>query len=354
MILMIDRVNLRWPALGLAGLLALTACSQAGGANSGASDSDALTIVVGAYPFAYVAEQIAGDKAEVTNFLSPGTDAHDLELSPKQITEVAEAAVIVYQENYQGAMDEAVEQQASGKVVETGSFLSLLASEEEAHDHETEQAGETEAEHEGHDHEGDAEHADHSEDADHDHEAEADHEGHDHGVFDPHVWLDPANIAAIGDHLAETLGEIDPDNAQVYTDNAAALSNKMTELDTEFSTGLANCEVNTFITNHAAFGYLAHRYELEQIGISGLSTEEEPSPARIAEVQELAREHQVTTIFTETAASPKVAESIAGDLGLTTQVLDPLETLSPDSDGSDYVEVMHSNLERLRAANRCH
>lgn len=304
---------LRWSVLPVAGLLALTACSGGGGTTGSGQPS----IVVGAYPFAYVAEQVAGDNAEVTNLLAPGADGHDLELTPQQVAAVAQASLVIYQSDYQAAMDDAVDQQATGTVLDTGSFLTLLSKdEEETHEHE-----------EG--------------------------EDHDHGAYDPHVWLDPTNMAAMGEHVAEALAEIDPANADQYRANAAALTEKMTALDTEFSTGLAQCEINTFVTNHAAFGYLAHRYDLEQVGISGFSTEEEPSPARIAEVQQIAKEHNVTTIFTETAVSPKVAEAIAGDLGLTTEVLDPLETLSSESAGSDYVEVMESNLSRLKAANRC-
>lgn len=313
MILMLGREILRWSALSVAGLVALTACS--GG--SGSTDDTQPSIVVGAYPFAYVAEQVAGGNAEVTNLLSPGADGHDLELTPQQVAQVADASLVIYQKDYQAAMDDAVEQQASGTVLDTGSFLTLLSKdEEETHDHE-----------EG--------------------------EEHDHGAYDPHVWLDPTNVATMGDHVAEALAAIDPDHAQEYQANAAALSAKMTALDTEFTTGLAQCEIDTFVTNHAAFGYLAHKYDLHQVGISGFSTEEEPSPARIAEVQEIAKNNNVTTIFTETAVSPKVAEAIAGDLGLTTEVLDPLETISSDSEGSDYVEVMQSNLEHLKAANRC-
>ena len=97
--------------------------------------------------------------------------------------------------------------------------------------------------------------------------------------------------------------------------------------------GLETCARREFITSHAAFGYLARHYRLEQIAISGLSPEAEPSPARIAEVQDEAREHRITTIFYETLVSPAVAESIAGDLGLRTDVLDPIEGITDQSRG---------------------
>ena len=149
------------------------------------------------------------------------------------------------------------------------------------------------------------------------------------------------------------MAEIDPTNTDSYKANAEKLTETMKTLDKDFETGLANCEIHTFITNHAAFGYLADRYGLDQIGISGLSTEDEPSPARIEEIQKTAKATNVTTIFYEQAVSSKVAETIASDLGLETDVLDPVETLSDKSKGKDYAEVMRSNLESLKKANRC-
>ncbi len=193
-----------------------------------------------------------------------------------------------------------------------------------------------------------------AEDDDHDaDDADDDHDADEHGGYDPHVWLDPTNVAEIADHTAQLLSQLQPENADAFTANAQQLRSELTSLDADFASGLANCRTNTFITSHTAFGYLAARYGLDQVGISGLSPEEEPSPARIAQVQQIATERDVTTIFYETAVSPKVSQAIASDLGLATDVLDPIETLSSDSRGSDYIEVMNSNLDSLRKANGC-
>ena len=135
--------------------------------------------------------------------------------------------------------------------------------------------------------------------------------------------------------------------------NASALREELTSLDEEFVSGLEECVRREFVTSHQAFGYLADRYDLTEIGISGLNPEDEPSPARIAEVHELAREHGVTTIFFETLTSPAVAEAVAGDLGLQTAVLDPLEGVSENSPGEDYPSIMRANLEALKQANDC-
>lgn len=128
---------------------------------------------------------------------------------------------------------------------------------------------------------------------------------------------------------------------------------ELKELDSSYADGLKSCERKEFITSHAAFGYLAERYRLTQIGISGLQPDAEPSPARIAAVQELAKEHGVTTIFYETLVSPAVAKSVAGDLGLTTDVLDPIESITDESRGDNYIAVMQSNLTALAKANAC-
>jgi zinc transport system substrate-binding protein len=127
----------------------------------------------------------------------------------------------------------------------------------------------------------------------------------------------------------------------------------LTGLDADLRTALQSCRVTTFITSHAAFGYFADRYGLTQVGISGVEPDVEPSAARIAAVQQIAIATGVTTIFFETLASPEVADAIAGDLGLTTDVLDPLEGITSASRGTDYLEVMHANGAALRKANSC-
>ncbi|MGB3954162.1 MAG: metal ABC transporter substrate-binding protein [Brooklawnia sp.] len=303
----------------LAGAAALLLSSCASQAQPGGAD-DHVAIVVGAYPFQFAAERVAGEHAEVTNLLAPGADSHGLELSPQQVATVTGADLVVHQSGYQPALDEVIAQQQPTRVLDTGDFVRLLPA-----------SGHGEA---------------------HEHSADDDHD-HDHGGYDPHVWLDPTNLVRIGDQIAAQLAQADPGNADTYRANAADLAAELTELDEQFAAGLANCRTETFITNHAAFGYLADRYHLHQVAISGLSAEAEPSPARIAEVQQIARDHDLTTIFYETSVSPKLAEAIASDLGLQTDVLDPLETLAPDARGADYLEVMTANLDALRKANGC-
>ena len=306
----------------LAASIALVASGCGSSAPGGATSAqgDQLTIVAAAYPFQFVAERVAGAHGQVSSLTQPGSEPHDVELTPQQTASVIDADLVVYEKTFQAAVDEAVAQSDGDNALDTTTVVPLQ-------DLGT-----------GHDHE-------HGEGAE-------EHPGEESGL-DPHVWLDPANLAAIGTAVAERLSAVDPDRAADYTANAQALESELTTLGRDFSAGLASCERTEFITSHAAFGYLAERYRLTQISIGGLSPDAEPSPARIAEVQTEAKEHGITTIFYETLVSPDVATSIAGDLGLKTDVLDPIEGITAESRGTDYLSVMRSNLAALTTANGC-
>jgi len=311
-------------ASAAAAAVLLAGCGQATEPAGTSSDAAKLNIVAAAYPFQFVAERVAGQHGEVSSLTQPGAEPHDLELTPQQTAEVIEADLVVYEKTFQAAVDDAVAQTGKDNVLDTTTVVPLqdLGTEHE-HEGEGEEHGEGEEEH-----------------------AEA-------SGLDPHVWLDPTNMVTIGNAIAQKLGAVDPEGAADYTANAKALETELTTLNQAYTDALQGCERTEFITSHQAFGYLAKRYGLTQIGISGLSPDAEPSPARIAEVQTEAKEHGITTIFYETLASPDVAKSIAGDLGLKTDVLDPLEGITADSRGTDYVAVMKSNLTALTAANGC-
>ncbi|MFE9191321.1 metal ABC transporter substrate-binding protein [Micromonospora sp. NPDC007208] len=298
-------------------LLALGAgagCSTGGAAGA---DPQRVDVVAAFYPLQFLAERIGGDAVRVTNLAKPGAEPHDLELNPSQVGEVSDAELIVYLKGFQPAVDDAVAQNGGDRAFDVTSVQPLLDA----------SAG-------GHDHEGEEGHAEES------------------GGKDPHVWLDPTRLAGIGDQLAQRLGKADPDHAADYTSRAAALRADLTTLDGEFKNGLATCQRREIVTSHAAFGYLADRYQLDQVGITGLSPDVEPSPQRLAHVIEEAKEHQATTIFFETLVSPKVAETIAGQVGAKTAVLDPIEGLAAGSNG-DYLSVMRTNLRTLQTALSC-
>lgn len=191
-----------------------------------------------------------------------------------------------------------------------------------------------------------AEMAAHGESEEHDHEEEHDH---DHGDFDPHTWLDIKNaIIGLG-NVTKALKQADPANAAAYQANHDAWVVKFSALDQRFRTELAAVSDRPVVVSHAAFGYMAHAYGFEQEAIEGVYADSEPSPARMAAIIDLVREHGITTIFTEQLVSPKVAQAIARETGVKTAVLDPIEGLTQkDLDaGRDYLSVMEDNLNAL-------
>ncbi|MFF0722797.1 metal ABC transporter substrate-binding protein [Micromonospora sp. NPDC003816] len=331
-------------ATATAALLALggvTACSTED--SPAGADPNRIDVVAGFYPLQFLAEQVGGDAVAVTNLARPGAEPHDLELNPGQVGQISEAELIIFLHGFQPAVDEAIDQNGGDRAFDVATVEPLLeaAAGGHTHSHGDDDHGHEDDDH-GHDHDEEkkpAEEAKHAEET-------------SDGAKDPHVWLDPTRLATIGDKLAERLGAVDPDRAGEYTRRAAALRTELEKLDTEFSEGLKTCQRREIVVSHTAFGYLAQKYQLEQIGITGLSPEDEPSPQRLAEVTEEAREHGATTIFFETLVSPKVAETIAKEVGAQTAVLDPIEGLSADN-GGDYLSVMRTNLQTLRTALSC-
>lgn len=311
-----------------AAALSLGVLSACGGAESGGSADGKLAVTASFYPLEFLAEQIGGDHVDVTTLTGPGVEPHDLDITPRQTGRMSEADVLLYLRGLQPAVDKAVDQAGVQNTVDAADLTTLEAhgsSSGDGHDH---------GEEEGHDH------------------AEEEGDGHDHGDsgLDPHVWLDPVKYAELADGVGEVLQKADPDHAADYRKNAEALTGKLKKLDQSYRDGLKNTDTRTFITTHAAFGYLAERYGLDQESIAGVDPESEPSPARMKELQKIAAEEKVTTVFFETLASDRTAKVLAEDTGLRTGVLDPLEGITDKSQGDDYLEVMEANLAALQKA----
>ncbi|MGW1372861.1 metal ABC transporter substrate-binding protein [Streptomyces sp. NPDC002446] len=308
------------------GLLALSACS----ANSGGvrTDDGKLKVTASFYPMEFLAEQIGGKHVEVTGLTKPGVEPHDLELTPKQTAQLSGSGAIVYLKGLQPAVDEAIEQSGVENLADAASLTSLEA-------HGTEVGGHQHA------------------DGDHHAESEAEHSGHAHeseGGKDPHIWLDPVKYAEVAKGVGKTLAKADPGHKADFQKNTDALVKKLEGLDKEFKDGLKKRASDTFISTHAAFGYLAERYGLTEEAISGLDPESEPSANRINALHTLAEEHHVSTVFFETIANPATAKTLAGDLHLKTDVLDPLEGITAKSRGKDYFAVQRANLAALQKA----
>ncbi|AWK08581.1 zinc ABC transporter substrate-binding protein [Streptomyces spongiicola] len=326
------------------GLVTLSACS---GTSSAGEDEGGgrLDVVASFYPMQYLAEQIGGDHVEVTTLTRPGVEPHDLELQPRQASELRRADYILYLKGVQPAVDEAIAQSGVEHVVDAATLTKLENhGTDVGHDHGHEGEEHADEEHAGEEHAGEEHDADH---------AGEDGAGEEHGTEaggDPHIWLDPVKYAEVARGVGDSLAKADPDRAADYRKNTEALVGKLKALDTEFADGLRNTTTRTFITAHSAFGYLAERYGLDQHGIAGIGPESEPSPARIKELQSVAEQEKVTTVFFETLASDRTAKALAQDTGMRTDVLDPLEGITDKSRGDDYIAVMETNLAALQKA----
>lgn len=172
----------------------------------------------------------------------------------------------------------------------------------------------------------------------------------DHVEEDPHIWLDPVLAQDQVRMIQEALIEVDPENEADYTENAEAFIEELRTIHSEYEEAFADAENRTFVVQHQAFGYIASRYELEQVAIGGLSTEVEPSPSRIAEINELVNEHNVPVIYYQQGANSSIAQTVADETGTETAVLHDLETLSEELREQDagYIEAMRENLEALK------
>ncbi|MBA0049915.1 zinc ABC transporter substrate-binding protein [Streptomyces sp. AJS327] len=331
-------------ALGL-GVLTLSACGDGPGGDDGK-----VSVVASFYPMEFLAHEIGGEHVSVSTLTKPGEEPHDLELSPKQTGQLSEADLVVYLKGLQPAVDEAVEQSGAEHTAEATSFTSRTDGDPKHSDDHDDSADHEDSD-KGHDH-GEHEHGDHGGDehGDHDH-------AHDGGADDPHIWLNPVRYAEVAKGVGKELAKADPDHADDYRANTAALVKRLNQLDKDIEKGLKDRTSDTFITTHAAFGHFADRYHLREEAVSGLDPESEPSPARMKELHRIAKGGKkggdggdgVDTVFFASGASDRTARTLADDLGLKTAVLNPLEGVNKEKK-QDYLSVMRQNLMALQTA----
>jgi len=309
------------PRLPTARLAACLAAASVALAGCGAGDSGspgsgaALPVVASFYPLQLAAEQVGGAHVRVPNLTKAGAEPHELELTPRDVAEVSKATLVVFEKGLAPAVDEAVAAEAPdrGLDVAPAAKLDLTFTPVESGDPRP---------------------------------------GGDR-VTDPHFWLDPVRYAAVAQAVADRLGTVDPAHRADYAANARAFKARLAALDGEFRRALAHCTSTSIVTSHNAFGYLARRYGMTQVGITGLSPEAEPEAATLARVATYVKEHHVSTIYAETLVSPAIADTVARETGARVATLDPLEGLTSSSAGADYFAVMRSNLAALRAGQGC-
>ncbi|MCJ8010975.1 metal ABC transporter substrate-binding protein [Paenibacillus sp. KQZ6P-2] len=301
----------------------LTGCGQKTEENTqiskpaAASTSSKLQVEASFYPMYEFASQVAGDLADVHLLIPAGMEPHDWEPTPQDIAKMQNADVLIYNgAGLEGWVDQVVSSMDNKNlsIVEASKGIELL--------------------------EGSGEEEDGKEAV------------HDHGGMDPHVWLSPKLAIQEVRNIEAALIAKAPEHKEEFTKNADAYVTKLEHLDADYEKELSSTKRKDFITQHAAFSYLAKTYGLTQVPIAGLSPEQEPSASAMADVVQFAKEHQVKTIFFETLVSSQVADTIANEIGAQTAVLNPLEGLTEEEQANnlDYIAVMRSNLEALTKA----
>jgi zinc transport system substrate-binding protein len=292
-------------------------CTVAGAAVNGCSalasgpDPKKTQVVAAFYPYAYVAQRVAGTHATVTDLTQPGLEPHDVELTPQQVAQIESADLVVYERGFQPSVDQAVEQNPPKEALDVTDVVPLQPFDATPDDPETA------------------------------------------GGDDPHLWLDPTNLVPITRAVEHDLAQADPSHSGAYSAHADQLIGDLHQLDADFRRGLAHCRRTEFVTSHAAFGYLARRYRLTMLPIAGVSPDVEPSPKHLAQLQQLITSYGLTTVFSERLGTSAYADTLASDLGVRSAVLDPIEGLASSDPRADYLSLMRANLAALRTANGC-
>ncbi|UQD51454.1 zinc ABC transporter substrate-binding protein [Bacillus methanolicus] len=273
-----------------------------------------LQIVTTFYPMYYFAHKVAGSLANVDLLIPNGVEPHDWEPTAKDMAKIQDADVFIYNSRYFETWTEKVLKsinQSNLKIVEASKDIKLMDAESDE---------------------------------------EGNHQNVDHSSKDPHVWLSPVLAKQEVDNIAQALEQKDPKNKEQYEKNAAAFKSQLDDLDSLYKKTIDKARKKEFVTQHAAFGYLAKQYGLTQIPIAGLSPDVEPSLDKLAELAELIKKKNIKVIYFEGLTSSKVAQTLANEIGAKTEVLNPLEGLTKEEQekGLDYIGVMKKNLEALK------
>jgi zinc transport system substrate-binding protein len=270
-----------------------------------------IQVTASFYPLYYFASQIGGDKIQVSNITPSGVEPHDFEPTSEDLAKIERSSLLILNGKGMEAWGEDIR-----KNIDQKKTLVIVAGEDIGDGGLKSENG---------------------------------------SIIDSHVWLSPSLSKKMVDKIVQGFSKIDPKNNGYYLDNAENLKNKLSDLDAAYKQGLGECEERNIIVSHAAFGYLAAAYGLNQISIAGLSPDTEPSSRQLADVAEFAKDNNVKYIFFENLVSPKLSEVVAQEVGAKTLVLNPIEGLSSDeiNQGKDYFTEMESNLINLKTALQC-
>ena len=282
-------------------VLLLTGCTVKEKANN--NHGEKLIVYTSFYPMYFLTDEIGKDNIELRMVIPTGVEAHDYEPSMKQLKEIEKADLFIYNgAGFESWADKLLETILDEKqTINASEEIELIKVDK---------------------------------------------------VADPHIWLNPIYMNTIGERIKEELINLDGEHKEEYEENYQQLSDKLKKLDKEYLKTLEDKKRNTILVSHAAFAYMAERYEFDQIAVMGINPEQEPSPKTIADIIEIAKEEDFQYIFLETLANPKTVEVIAKESGLETLTLNPIEGLTEDEEnkGEDYISIMERNLKNLKKA----
>ena len=287
--------------------LILTLLLSSCGADVQNSDNSDKAVVYTSFNAMYqITKEIAGDKADVECLMPSGAEPHDWEPSAGDIVKLQKADIFVYSsDDMETWVSDVLNSAKSGlDVVEASKDITEI--DVDVHEND---------------------------------------DGHSHGGHDPHVWLDPKNAVVQAQSITDELCKTDSENADYYKQNLAVFKEKAENLDNEYKQVLQNAKTKYIIVSHEAYGYLCKAYGLEQIGIEGVMADSEPSPAKMAEIVNFSKEHNIKYVFAENSGDTKLADTAANEIGGEVLVLSPFE-----SGSEDYFTVMENNLQALKKA----
>lgn len=270
-----------------------------------------VRVIASFYPLYEFARQVGGDRVLVRNLVPAGAGPHDYEPTPRDVIAMMEARVVIYNGAGFEPWVRRLLPQLPARVVKVDAADGIALKKVTAGAHR--------------------------------------------GEPDPHVWLDPILARRQVGNVLAGLIRADPAGRATYEANAAAYNQKLEDLHERIGRTLGACSKKVFVASHAAFGYFAVRYGLTQVAVSGLSPEAEPSPARIRQIVQLIRKHNVSVIYYETLVSPRVAATIAREVGARTLALNPIEglTAAERQQGKHYITLMEENLRNLAQGLDC-
>lgn len=304
--------------ISLATVVGLGACSSSDSDNSSGSTAT-FTVAASFYPIEEIARRVVGDTGEVFGLTPSGDEPHGLELTAKQLDDLSSADFLFYiGEDFQPSVEKAAASLKSNVTsLDLFTSVTLLDAKEE--------------------------------------EGEEGKDNDEHSEYDPHIWLDPSNMAKMTRAVAATLSAAMPEMAAAFESNADTYVDELDSLGNDMDSALVNCETRTVITSHDAFGYLSERAQLITIPIAGFNPEDEPSAKELEAIAAIAREQKATTIFFEVLLPEDLARTLAKTVGAKTSTLDPIEGISSAAlkSGASYITIQRENLQHLVEGLRC-